>query len=80
MPPFGHHPLSPPVLYCLRGGISDRDRTWLLPAGESTLGSSEANDLVLAVTGVSRQHACLRVDGGRGGGRGPQKHQRELRQ
>src|SRR4051794_39087877 len=55
-------PAPPPVLYCLRGKVDERERTWLLPAGESTLGSAEANDLVLAVQGVSRQHARLRVD------------------
>src|SRR5436305_9398883 len=56
-------PAPPPVLYGLRGTVDERERTWLLPAGESTLGSAEANDLVLAVHGVSRQHARLRVDG-----------------
>jgi two-component system response regulator HydG len=62
LPKFADPPLSP-VLYCLRGSVEDHERTWLLPAGENTLGSSEANDLVLAVSGVSRQHARLRVDG-----------------
>jgi len=56
-------PVPPAVFYCLRGTVEERERTWLLPAGESFLGSSEANDLVLAVQGVSRQHARLRVDG-----------------
>src|SRR6476646_11226846 len=56
-------PPSPSVLYCLRGSVEDRERTWLLPAGESTLGSAEANDLVLPVSGVSRQHASLAADG-----------------
>src|SRR6476660_9369203 len=51
--------LSPPALYCLRGSVEDHERTWLLPAGESTLGSAEGNDFVLPVPGVSRQHASL---------------------
>lgn len=50
------------ALYWLRCRSDQRDRTWLLPAGESTLGSAATNDFVLPVQGVSRQHARLRVD------------------
>ncbi len=50
------------ILYCLRCRGEVRERTWLLAAGESTLGRSEVNDLVVRAQGVSRRHARLCVD------------------
>jgi DNA-binding NtrC family response regulator len=55
-------PRPPAVAFCLRGTVAERERLWLLAPGENSLGSSEANDLVLAVKGVSRRHARLQVD------------------
>jgi hypothetical protein len=54
-------PRAPAIAFCLRGTVAERERLWLLAPGENSLGSSEANDLVLAVEGVSRRHARLQV-------------------
>ncbi len=49
----------------LRGQVGAQERTFLLAPGENRVGSSDANDLVLPVPGVSRNHAVLR-DGAAG--------------
>lgn len=54
---------NPTPLYRLRGRIDSLDRTFLLNLGENRIGSSQGNDLLIAVVGVSRHHALVTVGG-----------------
>jgi DNA-binding NtrC family response regulator len=45
--------------YRLRGEVGGVERSYLVAPGETRLGSVGGNDIVLAVRGVSRQHALL---------------------
>ena len=49
--------------FLLRGDLAGQERRLPLAAGEVSLGSAPANDVVLAQRGVSRRHARLQVDG-----------------
>jgi len=53
MPPSApHHRLS--------GRVGDAERRFVLGSGEYRVGSAEGNDILLPVSGVSREHAVLR--------------------
>lgn len=47
--------------YRLSGQIDQAARSFFLSQGENRIGSADTNDLVIAVRGVSRHHACLRI-------------------
>ncbi len=57
-------PSETKVLYRLRGQLDGVERIFELADGENRVGSSAASDLRLAVNGVSRQHAVLRLTPG----------------
>ena len=46
----------------LRARIGDAERVFALPLGETSAGSTSDNDIVLPVRGVSKRHACFRLD------------------
>jgi transcriptional regulator of acetoin/glycerol metabolism len=48
------------LLLRLRGRVGPRERTFLLDADQDRIGSSETNDILVAIPGVSRRHARLR--------------------
>lgn len=49
--------------YRLRGSVGSRERWFILSPGDHSIGSSEDNDLILAISGVSRSHARISHDG-----------------
>src|SRR5713101_6511733 len=50
---------APARHYRLRGDVAGVERSFLVAAGHNRVGSVGANDVVLPVRGVSRQHALL---------------------
>jgi DNA-binding NtrC family response regulator len=50
--------------YRLRGDVGGTAKTYTLEPGETRLGSTSDNGIVLPVRGVSRRHALLRLDEG----------------
>ncbi|MCG8460196.1 MAG: sigma 54-interacting transcriptional regulator [Holophagales bacterium] len=50
---------DPPETLCLRGKLEGEERSWPLPPGEHTVGSSGEHTVFLPVRGVSRRHARL---------------------
>ena len=56
---------EPARRYRLQGRIGSEDRSYVVPPGESWVGSSAESDLMIAQLGVSRRHARLGLDGER---------------